>query len=574
MARSGCARACERALEMSNPRLRKYLAYYQRTLSEEPENIEARLRLAALFCEMERPRHAIEEYGTAAKLLAAAGLPLEAIAACKAILEMDASHTETQFFLARLYAQAPEATGHVARVARPVDGQVRRAQPTPVPQDRPAMAAETSSAYWSRETSGVRVQALSEKEAEEVRRGQKSAITLGRPKSSPRLATPVATSGSPTSDVHREATRHAPAYRGSDDEDVTRVERPRFGGGDSDADPTFQVRVFEWDGLALDEEIDSRWETLQAFDAIDEPPTMELREEDSGLLIEERHVRRSELPTIPLFSQLPADAFVEALRVMEHRRVAPGTVLASPDDPKVCLYVIVKGCVRVEKSLVDGRTVFLARLREGEVFGEFRLLTGRDGMARVVAEEGLEVLAVRDDVVYQLGRRFPEVWDALWGFYYTRMLNNLLASSAIFGGLSPEQREVLGRHFKMREWVAGEALFSRGHHVERLSLLVSGSVEVEVIGRRGQREVVDTLEEGAFLGVTPCAQLSEAGATVRARTDVIVLELSATIFRDLLSKVASVGEAVRREVALRKERSRQARARGYVESGVAPTTRR
>ncbi|TXD32358.1 cyclic nucleotide-binding domain-containing protein [Lujinxingia vulgaris] len=558
---------------MSNPRLRKYLAYYQRTLSEEPENIEARLRLAALFCEMGRLRHAIEEYGTAAKLLAAAGLPLEAIAACKAILEMDATHTETQFFLARLYAQAPEATGHVARVARPVDGAVRRAQPTPVPGDRAALSSESPRGTWPRDGSGVRVQALSEKEADEVRRGQTSAITLGRPKSSPRMAAPSPSPADPAPDVHREATRQAPAHRATDDGDVTRVDRPRFEETSSQADSTFQVRVFEWEGLALDEESDSRWEALRAFDAIDEPPTLELREEDAGQLIEERHVRRSELPAIPLFSQLPADAFVEALRVMEHRQVAPGTVLASPDDPKVCLYVIIKGCVRVEKSLVDGRTVFLARLGEGEVFGEFRLLTGRDGMARVIAEEGLEVLAVRDDVVYQLGRRFPEVWDVLWGFYYARMLNNLLASSAIFGGLSPEQREVLGRHFQMREWVAGQALFERGQHVERLSLVVSGSVEVEVVGRRGQREVVDTLEEGAFLGVTPCALLSEAGATVRARTDVIVLELSAAIFRDLLSKVASVGDAVREEVALRKERSRQARARGYAESGVAPTRR-
>ncbi|TXD37871.1 cyclic nucleotide-binding domain-containing protein [Lujinxingia vulgaris] len=565
---------------MSSPRLRKYLAYYQRTLSEEPENIEARLRLAALFCEMGRPRHAIEEYGTAAKLLAAAGLPLEAIAACKAILEMDASHTETQFFLARLYAQAPEATGHVARVARPVDGAARRAQPTPTLGASPAASVETSRAPWPREGSGVRVQALSEQEAEEVRRGQKSAITLGRPKSSPGLAAPASVTPAnygATPDVHQEATRHVPALTVAERDDhgeVTRVDRPRLGGDEPDAESTFQVRVFEWEGLQLDEASDSRWEALQAFDAMDEPPTMELREEDAGQVIEERHVRRSELPAIPLFSQLPAEAFVEALRVMEHRRVAAGTVLASPDDPKVCLYVIIKGSVRVEKSLVDGRTVFLARLGEGEVFGEFRLLTGRDGMARVVAEEGLEVLAVRDEVVYELGRRFPEVWDALWGFYYARMLNNLLASSAIFGGLSPEQREVLGRHFELREWIAGQALFERGHHVERLSLVVSGSVEVEVAGRRGQREVVDTLEAGAFLGVTPCAQLSEAGATVRARTDVIVLELSATIFRDLLSKVPSVGEAVRREVALRKERSRQARARGYASSGVAPPTRR
>src|SRR5690554_4671926 len=217
---------------MSSPKLRKYLAYYQRTLSDDPHNIEARLRLAALFCEMERPRHAIEEYGTAAKLLASAGLPLEAIAACKAILELDPTHTETQFFLARLYAQSPEATGHAARVARPLDGAARRAHPTPAPDSAPSSGAAAGPG-WLREGSGVRVQTLSEREAQEVRSGQQSAITLGRPKSGPRVeALPELTRQMESNhlDVHTEATRHAemivPPEMDDASAEATRVDRP------------------------------------------------------------------------------------------------------------------------------------------------------------------------------------------------------------------------------------------------------------------------------------------------------------------------------------------------------------
>lgn len=104
---------------MTPDRLKKYLAYYRKLLREDPENIEARLRLAALFREMGHLPHAIEEYIAASKLLAAQGLPLEAIAACKAVLELDPTHTEVQLFLARLFAQAPDAASG-ARVARPV----------------------------------------------------------------------------------------------------------------------------------------------------------------------------------------------------------------------------------------------------------------------------------------------------------------------------------------------------------------------------------------------------------------------------------------------------------------------
>ena len=104
---------------MASDKLRKYLAYYQKVLREDPENIEARLRLAAIFREMGRKNHAVEEYSTASKLLARVGLPLEAIAACKAVLELDHTQTESQFFLARLYAQVP-ASG--ARIAQPLAG--------------------------------------------------------------------------------------------------------------------------------------------------------------------------------------------------------------------------------------------------------------------------------------------------------------------------------------------------------------------------------------------------------------------------------------------------------------------
>ena len=104
---------------MSSEKLRKYLAYYQRVLKAEPENIEARLRLAAIFREMGKEAHAVEEYVAASKLLAKEGLPLEAIAACKAVLELEPNHTEIQYFLARLFAQVPDAMGNSARVARP-----------------------------------------------------------------------------------------------------------------------------------------------------------------------------------------------------------------------------------------------------------------------------------------------------------------------------------------------------------------------------------------------------------------------------------------------------------------------
>jgi CRP-like cAMP-binding protein len=156
---------------MSSEHLRKYLAYYQKTLREEPENIEARLRLAALFREMGRPAHAVEEYVTASKLLAAQGHPMEAIAACKAVLEIDPTHTEVQFFLARLFAQVPDGAGAVAsRIARPL-APIAPAPPRSGPVAEPARP---------------RLQQISPQEAAALA-AQGHVITLARPKTAPGL---------------------------------------------------------------------------------------------------------------------------------------------------------------------------------------------------------------------------------------------------------------------------------------------------------------------------------------------------------------------------------------------------
>jgi len=107
--------------QMDPEQLKKFLVYYRKRIDREPRNVEARLRLATVFREMGQTHRAIEQYEEAAQLLDEQGLALEAIAACKAILELDPSRIEAQYFLARLYAQTPDATDESARVARPVE---------------------------------------------------------------------------------------------------------------------------------------------------------------------------------------------------------------------------------------------------------------------------------------------------------------------------------------------------------------------------------------------------------------------------------------------------------------------
>lgn len=503
---------------MSSQKLRRYLAYYRKVLRDDPEHIEARLRLAALFREMGRPGHAVEEYGMAAKLLASEGLPLEAIAACKAILEIDPAHQETQFFLARLYARVPEATGDSVRVARPM-GEIG---PRPEGGEAPGR--------WE---SGRNELAVSLPTHDE--RGEET-IVLDAPK---RVRVHPYFNGGKAAPREEVTTLLSPQERADllqaveDDEDA------------------FEVGLFDMESLALDEDSAGRWDDLSILDELSQELDLvsesSLDGDDERAVSVERRFRISSLPEIPLFSQLPRPVFLDFLNAMELRRLPRGFELLRADDPRACLYIIVNGEVRVEKTLLDGRVVELATMGEGQAFGEFRLLTGKGGAARVVAQNDVELLEVRDEVVYSIAREYPAVWDVLWGFYFERMLNHSLATSEIFGELNNEERALVGHHFIRRDLQAGELLFSTGAHVEALSLIVNGRVDVKVPGRQ-EAEVLETLGEGTFLGVSPCALRAPAKATVQAVTDLVVLEMPASIFRELIYGLPDVAEAVRRVI--------------------------
>ena len=561
---------------MSSDKLRKYLAYYRKTLSEEPENIEARLRLAALFREMERPTHAIEEYGTAAKLLASEGLPLEAIAACKAILELDPSHKETQFFLARLYARVPEATGNSVRVAQPVDPEavtgsdlaVPVATDSTPPEDRKGAtqsdAAEPAITLERRKSKNPQLEATVEGEYRDV-------VDLdvddsqGAPMDGPTLEMEAQDRDA----VPREGYNGSGAVAGVDDDGQdTRLQHPEHQAAlrdesipetiPEDDRQTIELGVFDLDSLELEERETGQWRHLKFLDQVDEPDTQEVDLGERDTLeadgMAKREFRISALPRIPLFSQLPRKVFVEVLDAMEHERYPASTEVLRPGDPAGCLYVIVSGRARIEKDFVDGRTKKLAILGEGEIFGEFRLLTGRGDWARVVAETELELLVVRDEVIYRIGREYPKLWQVMWSFYYRRMLNHAMASSTIFEMLNREERELVCRHFELDELGADQTFFECGDEVDFLALIVRGTVSIEVPDGDDSR-VVDTLKAGAFLGVGPCAQEAPVTATARTETDVVFYRMPGTIFRELMYGLPEVAEAVRGVVEVRLART-------------------
>jgi CRP-like cAMP-binding protein/tetratricopeptide (TPR) repeat protein len=534
---------------MSSEKLRKYLAYYQKVLRDEPKNIEARLRLAALFREMGRTSHAIEEYVTASKLLAKEGLPLEAIAACKAVLELDPQHLEVKYFLARLFAQVPEAGGG-GRVAQPVGAPdelapTRETRPlssrreevitldTPKDDAEATQRADVVADAW---TPHEKEGATREADLHDVV-GESLRDTVEETRQTDSVDTrPLLDRREDQQTVEMDPVERNQEFYETVDVDAADILAEYRDQGES-----FEVGIFDFDSLGLDEATDDL--DLDAL-GVPESEVDDALDDTANISSSVVEVRRSDLPKIPLFSDLDADAFVELLEVIDVVSASRGEVILAPTDRHPVLYVIVKGEAKVLRE-VDGSDVEIARMEVGDFFGEFRLLTGRDVHARVVADSQMDLLALSKDVIHDLGSKHPAIWDVLWDFYYARMLNNLLAASTMFRPLDGEARRRLADAFQLREVVAGDTFLKQGELCTHLFLVLSGEVVVERHAD-GLTQQLATFREGEFFGVASSLGNEPYTADCTAMRDTMLHCLPAEVFQEVADSTPAVMREVQR----------------------------
>ena len=119
----------------------------------------------------------------------------------------------------------------------------------------------------------------------------------------------------------------------------------------------------------------------------------------------ERGMNRSEF-----FSRLAREQLALVLPYMLMIRYAPGAVICAEGDRGDAMYLIYAGEVAVNKR---GRSEPVARLRDGDFFGEMALLFGEPRSATVSAEIETEVFCLASEDFERVVGRSPDMTDAL-----------------------------------------------------------------------------------------------------------------------------------------------------------------
>ena len=133
------------------------------------------------------------------------------------------------------------------------------------------------------------------------------------------------------------------------------------------------------------------------------------------------------LPKSPLFEVLePAerDALVREMELEQHDE---GSVIISEGEPGSAMYVIAHGEVKVFTRSASGSTVYLAKLGEGDFFGEVSVLTGRPRTATITASQPTELLRLDKEKLDNALAKYPRIREVLDEFYRARATHTVEA---------------------------------------------------------------------------------------------------------------------------------------------------
>jgi CRP-like cAMP-binding protein len=250
------------------------------------------------------------------------------------------------------------------------------------------------------------------------------------------------------------------------------------------------------------------------------------------------------LPRTPFFSVLSRDLFRMAVERVRLIQLAAGEILFAQGDPGDALYVVAWGEIAVLAPQE------IARLSEGEFFGEIALLADRPRTATVRATVDSQVLAIDRALLNDLIAGSPELLKVLLRFLRERLIATLAETSPLFAPFTPLERFGLAARFSFLEIDEGLAIIEEGGKSPGLFVLLAGEADAVASGR-----MVARLESGDVFGEISLIANQPATASIVALSKSFVLYLPRADFSEIimthpqvLEHISSLAEARLREI--------------------------
>lgn len=249
---------------------------------------------------------------------------------------------------------------------------------------------------------------------------------------------------------------------------------------------------------------------------------------DDGLNERPTPEHLAQLPSVPLFAEVPQSILARMVKESRLVTLEPGESLIERGTTADALYVLVEGSVQLIRAVDEDAVV----LSEGDVVGISCLLERVCYEGDVTARTKLSALRISKLLLDRLVMEHPPLGDVLLEILGRRLVSTLVRTAPMFAGFDNGTRSEVAAMFEVRRASRGTAVLEAGKRADGLYVPMIG--ELTAIGMDG--EELGRLKLGRALGQHSILTRTASPLTVMADSDVLVLRMSARRFHEVASK--------------------------------------
>lgn len=252
---------------------------------------------------------------------------------------------------------------------------------------------------------------------------------------------------------------------------------------------------------------------------------------------------RSQLPAAQIdlikrtgiFDRMERTQFDEMLKSIQHIDYPAGKLIFHEGDQGDALYIISQGSVRVFTYDMNKIKVPIARLNEGDYFGEQALLgqAYKTRNANIEAITDTSLLRIDAKFFTQLIQKDIELENKLRKVGYSELLQILSLSTGFYSDLKTILSQI--ENPDIREFPEEEVIFNAGDQPDHVYIILEGDVKLVFPNKKKQGATL-LLHRGQIFGELGVIRNKPRAATAIAESNSRLLSITAEDFKLYLEK--------------------------------------
>ena len=192
------------------------------------------------------------------------------------------------------------------------------------------------------------------------------------------------------------------------------------------------------------------------------------------------------------------------------------------------LYFIKQGTMAIGRQSGNQLKV-IAKLKSGEIYGEFGALRKKSRYASVYTAESSTIIKVELSAIQQVLEADSKFHHRLESLMTHRMLDSFFSSHPVFHALPDRERNELARTLNVNTYDRNVRIFTQGKPPTGVYLILSGEVEVRYTNKSKEERLVEIRRDNDLLGEVAIKNGTELAysAVAASNVDILVLDKAA-----------------------------------------------